>query len=177
MPNMPAQPQPAGERNGEAVPAATFSSAEAPSPSTGGDQGAPRKKRRRRRGRRGGSGRQHENPLLHHEAMNGEVSHDAGAGLSSAIVRREDSVSVAAPNAASSPVWSLGGDGVVSHPPEPVAEAIEAPRQAAREEREPAAARTAREPAMAGSARASTEPMPPSQPPRKGWWQRTFRGE
>jgi len=178
---MPAQTQRADETNGDELLPAAPAAEEGPAASSGIEQGATRKKRRRRRGRRGGSGRHHENPLLHHEAMNGEAAHEA-AGFDSAIVRHPDSSPIATPNAASTPVWSLGGDGLVSHLPEPIAEPVVHESSSASEEPimalpAPEPQRPEPEPAMAESAGAPAEPLLSSQPARKGWWQRTFRGE
>jgi ribonuclease E len=62
---------------------------------------------------------------------------------------------VATPNAASSPVWSLAVDQAGASPGT-VREAVakEGPEQGT-----------------------SAEPATPAGPPKKGWWQRTFRSE
>lgn len=107
-----------------------------------------RRRRRRRRGRRGRGG-QDDGPR--HVAGN-----DAG-GVEAGASDGEDRI---APNTASSPLWSLTPDPAISEPViKRVPEAGSAPKQEPREEAEPTAS-----PAADAT----------GEPPRKGWWQRTF---
>jgi ribonuclease E len=115
-----------------------------------GQQGDGARRRRRRR-RRGGRGRNREN------YTQGDTAPPAGEGALA------DGESVATPNTESEPMWSFGGEqkievraSVAERAPEPVKEA------------EPVAA--APEPERIAEA----ESAEPAQPPRKGWWQRTF---
>jgi ribonuclease E len=101
------------------------------------------------------------------------------------------------PNAASTPVWTLDSDSepdtTPAEPPKPVVPAPKpeapvetAPVQAAPEPpaaepvaAEPAPAKAAKpaEPVAAQPVEPSPEPEVPAGPPKKGWWQRTFRSE
>ncbi|MBV8976220.1 MAG: Rne/Rng family ribonuclease [Alphaproteobacteria bacterium] len=178
--HLPAQPLQAADTEGTEVSAPKMvSDDEALAQPPGIDQGPPRKKRRRRRGRRGGSGR-HENPLLHHEAMNGEATEQATAENQTEIVHPIGTGSIATPNGSSMPVWSLGSDGggPVSHPPEPIVQTVtpipqaiirDVPIMHAREE-------SAAAPDALPAEKPASAPPPPEQS-KKGWWQRTFRGE
>ncbi|MDE2182451.1 MAG: Rne/Rng family ribonuclease [Alphaproteobacteria bacterium] len=163
----------------EGEAAASVERAEAPYPSNGQpDQSGQfgegrRRKRRRRRGRRGGRDRNHfgeqrpegtgeveaiqgaaaENVPLHHEApfedRFGRVDEiDTTPREEPRPVPRPDprpADSEAVPNAASTPVWSLEAE--------------------AQEERASAAQKPD----------AAAKPQKPDEPPKKGWWQRTFR--
>jgi ribonuclease E len=134
-------------------------------------EGGPRRKRRRRRGRRGGRDR---------ENFNGEQRADGGApsfghapleqrfGQPDEIdttPREEPRVALpeppkvpyAAPNAASTPVWSLKAD--TSEP--------SVPKSKPNEERPRESVSTDSTPAQ------ST----PAQPTKKGWWQRAFKSD
>ncbi|HEX4861171.1 MAG TPA: hypothetical protein VFV07_08045, partial [Rhizomicrobium sp.] len=161
-------PQPSLAPEGESAPAAdvTASSVEAPS-GIEGQPGAPRKKRRRRRGKRGGSSNRPTDQLGEPmDAMNTSVrsngtEHEPIPSYETQIVRPEVETPVAMPNGSSTPVWSLTGEHAqtVSHASGIIAEPIAAP--------EPEAPAPAAEPV----------PQEPPQPPKKGWWQRTFRSE
>jgi ribonuclease E len=135
-----------------------------------GQAASSKRKRRRRRGKRGGGG--------HANGAPGMQAADPSNALSSnghdrfgvpdeidttpreeptqrpATEHTDDDAPVATPNAASSPVWSLTVD-QSGAPPEVVKEAV---------------AKDARE-------AVSSDPLAPAGPPKKGWWQRTFRGE
>jgi len=144
-------------------------------PEQPGQPGTAKRKRRRRRGKRGGS---------EHSSGAGNTQHSEAsssyAGPSTdydrfgipdeidttpreeprpqPVIEKADVEPAAIPNAASSPVWSLTSDAGEAPPP----------RQRAPE---PAAANIAEE---AAPEPVSTEP---AGPPKKGWWQRTFRTE
>ncbi|GAA0585265.1 Rne/Rng family ribonuclease [Rhizomicrobium electricum] len=106
------------------------------------------------------------------------------------------------PNAASTPVWTLESelDTTPAEPPKPVvspapamtetapvepapvepAKPVETPEPVADTQPEPAATKPAKpapEPAAAKPAEPAPEPAAPAGPPKKGWWQRTFRTE
>ncbi|HWA92051.1 MAG TPA: ribonuclease E/G [Rhizomicrobium sp.] len=165
QPHHPPTEQPVAANEGENVPAPLVdeseSLAQAAIQAADGQNGAaPRRKRRRRRGKRGGSGRS-ENGQHEHADGNGEhlaAEDDAVPTYREDIVAPEPEP-VALPNGASSPVWSLSSSEqgeIVSRAPETIAEPVEEP-----------ALETADAP----------EPDRPSQPAKKGWWQRTFRSE
>jgi len=163
-------PQPSLPPEGESAPAAEVAvlSVEAPL-GVEGQPGAPRKKRRRRRGKRGGSGnRPADQSGEHMDAMNAPAQsngteHEPIPSYEAQIVRPEIETPVAMPNGSSTPVWSLTGEHAqtIARAPGIIAEPI-APPPAPEEASAPAA-----------------EPLPaePPQPPKKGWWQRTFRSE
>ncbi|HVV64093.1 MAG TPA: Rne/Rng family ribonuclease [Rhizomicrobium sp.] len=133
-----------------------------------GQPGAPRK-RRRRRGRRGGANRS--------AADAGGASSQTRAGVALPVANEADAeiarapsmirepavTPAAAPNAASTPVWSFQPEPAEPEPSRESrapAESVNLPRQSAEHER--------------------AEPQAPSQtpePPKKGWWQRTFRSD
>jgi len=131
-----------------------------------GQPGAPRK-RRRRRGRRGGSG--HSGSQLGAQQQNPTEQDRFGTPDEIDTTPREEAVhqssnerpTIATPNAASTPVWSLGSERVepksasspMSHPPVDRAERIGTP------------------------AGFGTESEKQTEPVKKGWWQRTFRSE
>jgi ribonuclease E len=100
------------------------------------------------------------------------------------------------PNAASTPVWSLDSepdttpDTTPVEPPKPVTPPVEAAKPAVIAEPAPAAPEPAKsepaEPAAPVETAAEVvpaapepepEPSAPAGPPKKGWWQRTFRTE
>ncbi|HVZ91157.1 MAG TPA: Rne/Rng family ribonuclease [Rhizomicrobium sp.] len=156
---------------GEAAPPATIDAAQsAPAPGLGqaasGQPGAPRK-RRRRRGRRGGSNRNGGTAAGAPAQSAGGASPIANEGAiepahAPAMVDEREEAPAAAPNAASSPVWSFRSDDAESEPSrqaDAVVEPDRSPRAAGGEKAEPAA------------------PAPPAEPPKKGWWQRTFRSD
>jgi ribonuclease E len=146
------------EASGE-FPNATTTASQQP-----GQPGSSKRKRRRRRGKRGGSsnsGGPAPSDSMHNLSSNG---HDRfGVPDEIDTTPREEpvrqpvqehvaaDVPVATPNAASSPVWSLTVD-PGGTPPEVVREAV-----------------VKDEPVTVSSE--------PAGPPKKGWWQRTFRGE
>ena len=74
---------------------------------------------------------------------------------------------VAMPNGSSTPVWSLTAEEsrIVSHAPETIAEPIALPPEP--------------KPEIEAAPEAAAEPIveDPAQPPKKGWWQRTFRAD
>jgi ribonuclease E len=128
-------------------------------PSTGdapqGD-GGPRRKRRRRRGRRRDGerfGTDAAGNQLEGVPVDGSVRDDGEEITGTADDGVEADIAVVAepvPNAPSAPVWSLTAEAPAKADPKPVAIAPKA-----------------------------AEPEPandPSQPARKGWWQRTFKG-
>jgi ribonuclease E len=163
------QPSPPSEDEGEPTADVVASPVEPSQFNPEGQQGAPRKKRRRRRGKRGGSGsRPAEHAGEPMDAMSvsdqtDETERDAVASYETEIVRPQIETPVATPNGSSTPVWSLTGEHAqtVSHVPEIIAEAI-APLPDPEEVPAPSAAPV---------------PEEPLQPPKKGWWQRTFRSE
>jgi ribonuclease E len=152
------------------APAQTDASGADPNASSSqpGQPGSPKRKRRRRRGKRGGSGHSSGSPgaqptgLPDGLSSNGHdrfgvpdeidtTPHEEPIRLP-AIEPRDPDAPVATPNAASSPVWSLTVDQGRS-PPEAIRDAKERPESV------------------------SSEPAAPAGPPKKGWWQRTFRTE
>ena len=165
----------ASPEDGEAIVSASGAQ-----PPVDGSAGSSRRKRRRRRGRRGGSGRtnadlgasQPENgsrlsPQTNgHDQFDVSDSIDTGQSLDRAPVERpEIDIPVPAPNAASTPVWSLTGDRGES--------AARTPGIVAKAMRPAEPPRTL-EPANISEENVSTRS---SQPGKKGWWQRTFRTE
>lgn len=82
----------------------------------------------------------------------------------------------AAPNASSTPVWSLQHelDTTPAEPVKPAPTPVEPPAAPAETKAEEAPVPA--EPAPAPEA-APEEPQEPAGPPKKGWWQRTFRTE
>jgi ribonuclease E len=136
-------------------------------PSVPGQPAAPRK-RRRRRGKRGGSSHsgtpqngsastEQSAPHVHESDRFGAVD-EVDATPSPESVSRPDTVvtPVAAPNASSTPVWSLTAE-ATSHPASAAAESVPAPERERVKETAEAGANTA--------------------PAKKGWWQRTFRSD
>jgi hypothetical protein len=132
----------------------------------GGDADAPRKRRRRRRGRRGGSANGAPQTEGHSEP--GPAEFDTSETDEGAVVDHEavdivenapesavePETTPAIVNSPSVPVWSLTADPGKTNEPEPISllPLVEAPEQPVR-------------------------PPEPSQPPRKGWWQRPFRSK
>jgi ribonuclease E len=136
-------------------------------PSVPGQPAAPRK-RRRRRGKRGGSSHsgtpqngsastEQSAPHVHESDRFGAVD-EVDTTPSPEPVSRPDTVvtPVAAPNASSTPVWSLTAE-ATSHPASAAAESVPAPERERVKETAEAGANTA--------------------PAKKGWWQRTFRSD
>jgi ribonuclease E len=132
----------------------------------GGDADAPRKRRRRRRGRRGGSANGAPQTEGHSEP--GPAEFDTSETDEGAVVDHEavdivenapesavePETTPAIVNSPSVPAWSLTADPGKTNAPEPISllPLVEAPEQPVR-------------------------PPEPSQPPRKGWWQRPFRSK
>ncbi len=169
QPNQPHEPVEAEGAPSEVVDESE-SLAQAAQQTADGQQGAPRRRRRRRRGKRGGTGRSdaagiqssgsnEDQPTEYSESSEPVPSYEAE------IVRPQTDRPVATPNGSSTPVWSLASEhgATVSHPPKSVAATV------ADEAEEPSFESASNE------APASTPDMPP-QPAKKGWWQRTFRG-
>jgi ribonuclease E len=136
-------------------------------PTIPGQPAAPRK-RRRRRGKRGGSSHsstpqngaastEQSAPRVHESDRFGPVD-EVDTTPSPEPVSRPDIVMapVAAPNASSTPVWSLTAD-TTSHPASAAAESVPAPESERVKE----------------AAEAEANPGPT----KKGWWQRTFRSD
>ncbi len=146
-------------------------------PGQPGQPGTSKRKRRRRRGKRGGSdhssGAGNAQQPEANSAYAGHSSDYDRFGVPEEIdttpreeprpqpvIERADRDEPAAiPNAASTPVWSLTADPVEAPSP--------APQRAPEPVAEPVAEEAAPEPV-------STQP---AGPPKKGWWQRTFRTE
>jgi ribonuclease E len=146
-------------------------------PGLPGQPGTAKRKRRRRRGKRGGTAHSSgagtaQQPEA--ESSSAGPSHDYDRfGIPDeidttpreeprpqpAIEKADADAPVAMPNAASSPVWSLTAD------------PGEAPSSPQRRAPEPVAASVSKE---AASEPVSTQP---AGPPKKGWWQRTFKSE
>jgi ribonuclease E len=134
-----------------------------------GQPGSSKRKRRRRRGKRGGSSHASGAPVSppadsgYGAASNGHDRFGVPDEIDTTpreepvrqpvVVDVDEDAPVATPNAASSPVWSLATEG--GAPPEAVVgpAAKEAP------------------------VTVSSDPVAPAGPPKKGWWQRTFRSE
>jgi ribonuclease E len=170
-------PEIPGEATAAAMPA-NASSTDANVNAASSQPGLPgmsKRKRRRRRGKRGGSSHSSGVPDARHAEAN--LSYDATSNgydrfgvpdeidttprnepaRQSAIERSEPEAPVAMPNAASSPVWSLTAgraEEVASRRHEIVAEPVK--KEVLEKTSEPV----------------STQP---GGPPKKGWWQRTFR--
>jgi ribonuclease E len=140
-------------------------------------EGGRRRRRRRRRGRRGGrdnfSGEQRDEPHSPSYADNRFEDRFGRSGESDTTPREEPRAQPApvfppvesqvVPNAASTPVWSLGGESSEAppKPKEPVRAVEPPPSETATPAPEPAP---------------SPEPASEAvQPAKKGWWQRTFR--
>jgi ribonuclease E len=135
-----------------------------------GEGGVRRRRRRRRRGRRG-----HGNTELSQSrdvilpvpgVRPGEDLHFSRSGAEAEIdtTPREKDQGIA-PNASSTPEWSLGGGATSSHP-ETHAEKIETHSSAQEPKPAPAAPHASSE---------SQDPSETAQASKKGWWQRTFR--
>jgi ribonuclease E len=192
-PQQQQQPQPHPEQQpvvaaieGDAEPAPLVdeseSLAQAAIQAADGQPGAPRRKRRRRRGKRGGSGRSENGQTANDgELFADQDDHDHAdndepvPSYQADIVAPEVTEPIAMPNAASNPVWSLtaaSGQGeVVSRPPETISEPV--PEEPAA----PAAGKAAEERTLeiVSEPVAAPEPEGPTEPAKKGWWQRTFR--
>jgi ribonuclease E len=138
--------------------------------------GTARRKRRRRRGKRGGTAHSSDAGNTQQSEANSFAgpAHDFDRfGIPDeidttpreeprpqpAIEKADTDVPVAMPNAASSPVWSLTAD---------PGEVLPSPQRRAPE---PVAVPVSQE--------AAPEPVStqPAGPPKKGWWQRTFKSE
>jgi ribonuclease E len=136
--------------------------------------GGAKRKRRRRRGRRGGSGQ--GAPAANGQSTELATPFDPYNRFgepdeidttprdepvrASGSETAEPPATIATPNAASSPVWSLTPERAAVVAPEPLAEeAVAAP-----------VLENVAEPV-------SLEPEAPTAPSKKGWWQRTFRTE
>lgn len=142
----------------------------------GGESVPPRKRRRRRRGRRG-SRENGSLPLSDMGAAGDEADMDeekSEAEVATAEPARlalldapHPSASAIIPNAPSEPVWSFAPHD--HHPAEsaPVNASAETFASESHEIVEPARAEPDPEP---------PPPAAPPEPPRKGWWQRPFRG-
>ena len=93
-------------------------------------------------------------------AQSNGTEHEPIPSYEAQIVRPEIETPVAMPNGSSTPVWSLTGEHAqtISRAPETIAEPVAPPPVS---EEAPATA---------------AEPLP-AEPPKKGWWQRTFRSE
>ena len=134
-----------------------------------GQTGAPRK-RRRRRGRRGGSGHQGNGPQsgAQQHSSNGRdrfgepVEVDTTPRMEPAIASHVDPSQIA-PNAASTPVWSLTAEHGVQADSRP----SETGREIVHRSPEHKAERADVAPSQTAS----------PQPAKKGWWQRTFRSD
>lgn len=124
----------------------------------GEGEGAHRRRRRRRRGGRGRNRDGHGNS---------EHAAPPGNGVPAADASTQNGDEIATPNTESAPMWSLGNEHAAASVPEPKP----APRP------EPEAAPVivkAPEPETVAQQPMRAEPPKPAEPPRKGWWQRTF---
>ncbi|HTQ12819.1 MAG TPA: Rne/Rng family ribonuclease [Rhizomicrobium sp.] len=144
------------------------------------NDGGHRRRRRRRRGRRRDGERYGMNaesqlegvpvdPSVRDEGEEIVGTADDGVEADAAVAR--DEAPRVVPNAPSAPVWSLTPE----TPKREIADVPRASKPIAVEEPEPAG-RAAPEPRIeAPPARTEPAATEPPQPPRKGWWQRTFR--
>ncbi|HVU21124.1 MAG TPA: hypothetical protein VHE09_10360, partial [Rhizomicrobium sp.] len=135
--------------------------------STPGQPGAPRK-RRRRRGRRGGANHSASTSMPPSQGAPESISRSEmdrfGVPDEVDTTPRGDTIvsarhselaeQIAAPNASSTPVWSLAGD---------QSTALNSSTLAPKRERE--------------SAEHDADDTAPAAPVKKGWWQRTFRSD
>jgi ribonuclease E len=94
-------------------------------------------------------------------------------------------IGIVEPNTASTPVWSLESELDTTPEPPPVEAPVKAKPAPAKptpvkpapvEPETPAASAPVPEPVAAKPAPAK-EPVAPTEPPKKGWWQRTFKAE
>jgi ribonuclease E len=222
-----AQPAAEGDAGEDSnAPAAEGTEAPQGQPGEGEGQGeGGRRRRRRRRGRRGGRDRDFNNgeprgtePSAAEPAAQADASapqdvapapqaasqqtsfryyEDRFGNVDEIDTTPTDEPRGVVPNAASTPVWTLGSnsepDTTPVEPPKPVAPApkpeapapVEAapapvePPPAAPVAAKPAPAEPAKpaEPVAAQPVAPTPEPEVPAGPPKKGWWQRTFRSE
>jgi ribonuclease E len=136
-----------------------------------GQPGAPRK-RRRRRGRRGGSGLQSsgQQPGVQqsqqtngHDRFGAPEEIDTAPHIEPVLQPRIEHPEIM-PNAASTPVWSLTGERGQTNSllPETNQVAVLPPERTLE---------------RADAVRSQSSHAEPSQPAKKGWWQRTFRSD